>query len=58
MGVIVSLDELGHLTCSYLGTDPTLFSSSATTSRELNYQVCTTVFEHCMYIRSDSPEGG
>lgn len=22
-GVIITLDELGHLQCSYLGTDPT-----------------------------------
>ena len=38
-GVIVWLDELGHLTCSYLGTDPTLFTASTRGKRDLNYQV-------------------
>ncbi len=39
-GVIVSLDELGHLTCSYLGTDPTLFAAAPHSSqRTINYQV-------------------
>ena len=32
------MDELGHLTCSYLGTDPSVFTAPpASTSRELNY---------------------
>lgn len=37
--MVVALDELGHLTCCYLGTDPSIFSSSSTASRELNYEV-------------------
>ena len=36
--MVVALDELGHLTCCYLGTDPSIFSSG-TASRELNYEV-------------------
>ena len=38
-GVIVWLDELGHVTCSYLGTDPTFFTASTRGKRELNYKV-------------------
>ena len=39
-GAIVCLDELGHLSCGYLGTDPTLFVATlANSSRELNYDV-------------------
>ena len=37
--MIVWLDELGHLTCSYLGTDPTFFTASNRGKRELNYKV-------------------
>lgn len=37
-GVVVTVDELGHLTCSYLGTDPSVFTAPPpSTSRELNY---------------------
>lgn len=38
-GVVVSLDELGHLTCSYLGTDPTLFAAGTKGQRDVNYNV-------------------
>ena len=38
-GAIVCLDELGHLGCNYLGTDPTLFVATLAGSRELNYEV-------------------
>ena len=41
-GVIVSLDELGHLVCNYLGTDPSVFSAFSSASRELNYEVWIT----------------
>lgn len=37
-GAIVCLDELGHLGCNYLGTDPTLFVATLAGSRELNYE--------------------
>ena len=37
-GVVVSVDELGHLSCSYLGTDPSVFTAPPpSTARELNY---------------------
>ena len=48
--MVVALDELGHLTCCYLGTDPSIFSSSSTVSRELNYEVCRHVMLPCVYI--------
>ncbi|XP_011805523.1 PREDICTED: protein PTHB1 isoform X4 [Colobus angolensis palliatus] len=36
-GVIVTLSDDGHLQCSYLGTDPSLFQAPNVESRELNY---------------------
>ncbi|XP_033097653.1 protein PTHB1-like [Anneissia japonica] len=36
-GAVVSLDEDGHLMCSYLGTDPSTFSVPPPDSREINY---------------------
>ncbi|CAH1790036.1 unnamed protein product [Owenia fusiformis] len=36
-GVIVSLSDEGHLDCSYLGTDPAIFMTPASESRETNY---------------------
>ena len=37
-GIVVTLDELGHLACSYLGTDPSVFTAPPpSTSRELNH---------------------
>ncbi|NXF50633.1 PTHB1 protein, partial [Oceanites oceanicus] len=37
-GVIVSLSDNGHLQCSYLGTDPSLFQAPRVDSREINYE--------------------
>ncbi|KAJ8019984.1 Protein PTHB1 [Holothuria leucospilota] len=36
-GVITTLDADGHLTCSYLGTDPSLLVVPTPESREINY---------------------
>ncbi|PNJ46934.1 protein PTHB1 isoform X3 [Pongo pygmaeus] len=36
-GVIVTLSDDGHLQCSYLGTDPSLFQAPNVESREVNY---------------------
>ena len=37
-GVVVAVDELGHLVCCYLGTDPSTFTPpSLSSTRELNY---------------------
>lgn len=44
------LDELGHLTCSYLGTDPTFFTASTRGKRGLNYQVGVVIREHVTVI--------
>lgn len=35
--MIVTLSDDGHLQCSYLGTDPSLFQAPNVESRELNY---------------------
>ena len=36
-GVVVTLDEDGHLQCSYLGTDPAMFTSPSSEVREIDY---------------------
>lgn len=46
--MIVSLDELGHLVCCYLGTDPSMFSASGSASRELNYEVTMESMLDCV----------
>ncbi|XP_053915456.1 protein PTHB1 isoform X2 [Cuculus canorus] len=37
-GVIVTLSDDGHLQCSYLGTDPSVFQAPRVESREVNYE--------------------
>uniref|UniRef100_A0A8C8APN9 Bardet-Biedl syndrome 9 n=1 Tax=Otus sunia TaxID=257818 RepID=A0A8C8APN9_9STRI len=37
-GVIVTLSDNGHLQCSYLGTDPSLFQAPQVDSRDINYE--------------------
>ncbi|NWU71421.1 PTHB1 protein, partial [Pterocles burchelli] len=37
-GVIVTLSDNGHLQCSYLGTDPSIFQAPKVDSREINYE--------------------
>ncbi|NXF90444.1 PTHB1 protein, partial [Eubucco bourcierii] len=37
-GVIVTLSDAGHLQCSYLGTDPSIFQAPKVESREINYE--------------------
>ncbi|NXA49629.1 PTHB1 protein, partial [Nothocercus julius] len=37
-GVIVTLSDSGHLQCSYLGTDPSLFQAPKIESRDINYE--------------------
>ncbi|XP_071490439.1 protein PTHB1-like [Diadema antillarum] len=36
-GVVVTLDDQGHLVCCYLGTDPSLFVAPASEAREIDY---------------------
>ena len=38
-GIIVGLGEEGKLTCSYLGTDPTVFTASPSTRRDVSFEV-------------------
>lgn len=38
-GVIVTLDEVGFLQCSYLGTDPSMMVTPAPEARDINYEV-------------------
>ncbi|CAL8290059.1 unnamed protein product [Merluccius merluccius] len=37
-GVLVTLSSEGHLQCSYLGTDPSFFSTPKVDAREVNYE--------------------
>ncbi|XP_031552881.1 protein PTHB1-like [Actinia tenebrosa] len=37
-GVIVTLDEVGFLQCSYLGTDPSMMVTPAPEARDINYE--------------------
>ncbi|NXY41179.1 PTHB1 protein, partial [Ceuthmochares aereus] len=37
-GVIVTLSDDGHLQCSYLGTDPSVFQAPRVESREINHE--------------------
>ncbi|XP_007439416.1 protein PTHB1, partial [Python bivittatus] len=37
-GVIVTLSDSGHLQCSYLGTDPSLFQAPKVEARNINYE--------------------
>ncbi|KYO43240.1 protein PTHB1 isoform A [Alligator mississippiensis] len=37
-GLIVTLSDSGHLQCSYLGTDPSVFQAPKVESREMNYE--------------------
>ena len=38
-GVLVTIDEYGHLYCSYLGTDPSLFAAPYVENRMSNFTV-------------------
>ena len=42
-GMIVAQDDTGLLACLYLGTDPKMKVSVASTARELDYEVCVYV---------------
>lgn len=36
--MIVTLSDIGHLHCAYLGTDPSLFQAPKVEAREINYE--------------------
>nr|XP_031529981.1 LOW QUALITY PROTEIN: protein PTHB1 [Vicugna pacos] len=52
-GVIVTLSDDGHLQCSYLGTDPSLFQAPKVESRELNYDELDTELKELQKIIKD-----
>lgn len=37
-GVVISLSSDGHLLCSYMGTDPSFFSTPKVDAREADYE--------------------
>ncbi|KAF6085392.1 Bardet-Biedl syndrome 9 [Phyllostomus discolor] len=52
-GVIVTLSDDGHLQCSYLGTDPSLFQAPKVESRELNYDALDSELKELQRIIRD-----
>ncbi|XP_044776105.1 protein PTHB1 isoform X6 [Neomonachus schauinslandi] len=52
-GVIVTLSDDGHLQCSYLGTDPSLFQAPKVESRELHYDELDTELKELQKIIKD-----
>lgn len=52
-GVVVTLSEDGHLQCSYLGTDPSLFQAPKVESRELNYDALDAELKELQKIIKD-----
>ncbi|XP_036050164.1 protein PTHB1 isoform X2 [Onychomys torridus] len=57
-GVIVTLSDEGHLQCSYLGTDPSLFQAPKVESRELNYDELDVEFKELQRIIKDVKSQG
>ncbi|OBS82057.1 hypothetical protein A6R68_23953, partial [Neotoma lepida] len=57
-GVIVTLSDDGHLQCSYLGTDPSLFQAPKVESRELNYDELDVEFKELQRIIKDVKSQG
>ncbi|KAM5273652.1 protein PTHB1 [Ctenodactylus gundi] len=57
-GVIVTLSDDGHLQCSYLGTDPSLFQAPVVESRELNYDELDAEFRELQKIIKDVKSQG
>lgn len=51
--MIVTLSDDGHLQCSYLGTDPSLFQAPKVESRELNYDALDTELKELQKIIKD-----
>lgn len=57
-GVIVTLSDDGHLQCSYLGTDPSLFQAPKVESRELNYDELDVELKALQRIIKDGKSQG
>lgn len=57
-GVIVTLSDDGHLQCSYLGTDPSLFQAPKVESRELNYEELDVELKELQKIIKDVKSQG
>ncbi|XP_076795835.1 protein PTHB1 isoform X3 [Arvicanthis niloticus] len=57
-GVIVTLSDDGHLQCSYLGTDPSLFQAPKVESRELNYDELDVELKELQKIIKDVESQG
>lgn len=57
-GVIVTLSDDGHLQCSYLGTDPSLFQAPKVESRELNYDELDVELKELQKIIKDVKSQG
>lgn len=56
-GVLVTLNEYGHLYCSYLGTDPSLFVAPNVETRSSNFQELESELKELNKIIKDSNNG-
>ncbi|XP_032563572.1 protein PTHB1 isoform X1 [Chiroxiphia lanceolata] len=53
-GVIVTLTDDGHLQCSYLGTDPSIFQAPKVDAREINYEEMNAEMKELQKIIRDA----
>lgn len=54
----MTLSDDGHLQCSYLGTDPSLFQAPKVESRELNYDELDVELKELQRIIKDVKSQG
>ena len=50
-GIIVTLDETGYIYSSYLGTDPSLFVTPPSQSRDVQYEVSNEEANSLLHVR-------
>jgi Bardet-Biedl syndrome 9 protein len=53
VGMVVALDDEGHLSCLYLGTDPSVISHPSAYARELNYSAVESEMKQLQNIIKD-----
>ena len=53
----MSVDEEGHLTCSYLGTDPTVFSAPTISSRDVSFEKMEIELSELNKVIKESSKG-
>ncbi|XP_065888680.1 protein PTHB1-like isoform X1 [Dysidea avara] len=56
-GLVVTLDELGHVICSYMGTDPSHFTPPTPQAREVNYEKVDKEYKELQKVVRESIKG-